>query len=387
MVLKRSAHSVRVRGVVEMKRWIVLVSVAMLVLCAGLGCSKKDKDDPVVSGGLTLTTYVSPPGGSHENGELPITVALSANYAGALIYYTASSAPGNVPADPDLNSTVYDAATPIIIDAGYANNTFIIKYFGLYTDPKTHNTEQENPFNETAFRFRLDTTPPNCYITPGGGTYTDPSDVVILITADDNIDMPVDIRIKYTIDDTDPKTSGTVLNGSGDGTAVTWPGGTMKVRAYAIDLEDNESNEVSATFYLNAGTAVMEVLNLINAARAGTALAWDPFWAAGCNGHAQQIYTAEKDGTVGYVSAGDNLVAWWNENDSLKRQLRDFDGNPATGYFLDTTANATGDHASGPVEFVGLLQGNAAVWAELMDPSATKFGCGFYETVWEAMWE
>jgi hypothetical protein len=162
-----------------MKKFGLLLAVAALLMIVGLGCSSKSKDKTSGGGGtLTLTSYATPGGTVRENSVLPMDVTLSCNRAGALIYYTS----GGSPADPDLSSPIYDG-TPLTIDASYADSTFIVKYFAWYQDPKTMNFEQENPFNESIYKFRVDITKPTCKIDPAGGAYADPSTVTITITA------------------------------------------------------------------------------------------------------------------------------------------------------------------------------------------------------------
>lgn len=368
-----------------MKRWMILVSVAALILIVGLGCSSKKSDKSGGGGGvLTLTSSASPPGILRENSQLPLTVTLTANRTGALIYYTS----GGTPADPTTSSPIFDPVAPIVIDGTYAEGTYVIKYFAWYQDPVTLNMEQEFPFNTSTYKFREDIHPPTVYINPDGGSYSDPSSITITITASDSHDAPADITVKYTTDGTDPRTSGTAQSGTGDGTTVPWTGDDLTVKAYAIDQAGNESGVKTATFTVDKSGWAQEVWELINADRAAatpsvSALNWRGDWAAGCDGHCEQVYLGREAGTL--VKVDTSLVTWYNSDDTQHRQLMDFDGVPATGYFVSATAVAVGvEGMTSPTDFYTMLMNNFS--AQLLDPTVTDFGCGFHEDVWEAMW-
>jgi uncharacterized protein YkwD len=203
--------------------------------------------------------------------------------------------------------------------------------------------------------------------------------------------MPADITVKYTTtnDGTtpeDPRTSGSSQTGTGDGVTVPWSGGTLKIRAYAIDQAGNESTVKSATFTVDSAAGPQQVLALINEQREAQSLQpmnWNVAWAAACAGHSEQIYIGENGSGLGGEGS---LVARWSLDDPEKRQLMDFDDDPSTGYFIQAQAVAIGFHASGPVEFFNIMWGSPQIQEYLLDPAATHLGCGFYGDVWEAMW-
>lgn len=373
-----------------MKKFGLLFTLFAFVLIVGLGCSDSKKDKAPGAPTLSLASYATPGGAVRENDDLPITVTLSCNRTSALIYYTHGQ--GSAP-DPDLNSTIYDSATPIVI-SGCEDSSYIIKYFAWYQDPNTENFETEVPFNQSVYEFKLDITKPNVYITPSGGSYSDPSSVTIEITADDNISAPADIVVKYTTDGSDPRTSGTAATGTGEGITVPWTDGDLTVKAYAIDEAGNESNVKTASFSVDTSGWAQEVLELVNSERRAaslTDLQWMPSWAEACDGHSEQIYLAEQGGTVMPDPPTGSLVTWYNDDDSQKRQLMDFDGDTATGYFIQVNNGvAIGTHANSPVEFFNNYLNNPAIRDDpdmgWMRPSTTQFGCGFYENVWEAIW-
>jgi uncharacterized protein YkwD len=357
-----------------MKRFGLLLAVAALLIIVGLGCSSKKSDKSSASGGyLTLVSYASPAGTIRENNQLPMNVTLSCNRAGALIYYTS----GATPADPTVTSSIY-ASTPLTIDAGYADGTYIVKYFAWYKDPDTGNFEQENPFNTSTYKFREDIRPPSIAISPSPGAYADPAAITIELKATDTHDTPAQITIKYTTDGTDPRTSGTATTGTGDGTVVPWTGGKLTIKAVAVDMADNESSVLTATYTVDMAGAAQEVMNLINADRAAASpsldpLNWNAAWAGACTEH-----------STGLEAAG-NDEHQPSDLDDQNRQLLDFDGDPGTGYVIAATAFAFGTSATGPTDFYNKIKSVPALWAELMKASCTEFGCGFNDDTWEMM--
>jgi len=367
-----------------MNRWTILVSVAALILIVGAGCSNSKSKDKVPP---ALASYASPGGGLYENTALPMSVALSANKAGAIIYYTS----GGSPADPTFASSVYDAATPISIDASYADGTFVIKHFAFLEDAVFGTTELEDPFKTATYFFKEDIHPPTVVISPNGGSYGDPSDVnPITITATDAHDAAPDLTIKYTTTEDgstpeDPRTSGSALTGTGDGVPVTWSGGTLKIKAVAYDLAGNVSSVKSATFTIDNALAAQKVLELINADRQTNAvdpLTWNSAWAEACAGHSEQVYLGREAGTL--VKLDTVLVTWYNDDDSQHRQLLNFDGDPSTGVFSSAQAVGMGiENCDSATEFYNMIVNNTDIET---DPDITEFGCGFKEDVWEAMW-
>ncbi len=383
-----------------MKRWLAIVSVAALILFVSVGCSsKKDDDAPVVTGGvLNLKSSASPQGATRENQELDsgFEIRLTVNRAGAKIYYTASSGPGNVPGDPGFTSSIYNSATPFTLDTSYYNSTFIVKYFAWYQDPTTHNMEQEYPFNTSQYTFRPDIHPPTVIISPDGGTFADVSEAnPITITATDNIDTPDQITVYYTYTEdgtepADPKTA-SMGSGPGDGTVtLTWTGGHLWVKAYAKDTAGNESSVASEQYSIDASQGPRWVWQQINTARDNAAtpldaLKWMPSWANACEEHCALVFVGDQGGTL--VKPDGSVVSWYDDATTEKKQLMDFDADPATGFVISASAMAMGmENCTSPSQFLAAIQSIPALWDDiLMSPDCKEFGCGFYEDFWEMM--
>jgi hypothetical protein len=384
-----------------MKKWFLMVSVAALILCVSVGCSKKDDDDtPAAAGGtLTLRSTASPAGDVRENVELDsgFEIRLTVNRAGAKIYYTASGSSGDIPADPDLASSVYDSATPFVLDTSYNNGTFVVKYFAWYQDPKTLNMEQEYPFNTSEYYFRPDIKKPTVTITPPGGAYGDPSTVTITITASDPPNDASTCTIYYeTTDDgtdpPDPTTSST--SGPGDGTVVAWTGGTLKIAAIAVDAAGNQSSVARATFSIDAAQAAAIVLEKINDARellGYDRLSMNNAFANGCATHCEVIWNAEH-GTGTLIKPagkeGEGLIPYWYEQTD-NRQLIDWDDGDSIGFVITMLGGKThfpvGMHAGSADEFFTAISGMTSLWDALMEPGPPLpvVGIGCYEDVWE----
>ena len=356
-----------------MKKFGILLAVAALLMIAGLGCSSKKKDDDSGGSGgvLTLTSYASPPGSLRENSELPMDVVLSCNRAGALIYYTS----GGSPADPSTGSPIYDG-TPLTIDTGYQDGTFIVKYFAWYKDPDTGNFEQECPppdgFHTDTYMFKPDIKKPTVKIEPPGGAFGDPASVTITITASDPPNTPDTCTIYYetTDDGTDPPVPTTSsTSGPGDGTNVAWTGGTLKIAAIAVDAAGNQSANVArATFSIDSTQAVYIVLEKINDARELLGyddLLMDPAFAGGCAAHCQVIWNAENGtGTLMIPSGKDSegLIPYWYE-ETDNRQLIDWDDGDSIGFYITMLGGKThfpmGMHAGSADEFFTSISGMA----------------------------
>jgi hypothetical protein len=169
---------------------------------------------------------------------------------------------------------------------------------------------------------------------------------------------------------------------------VAWVGGTLKIAAMAVDAADNESDIKRATFTVDMSGWPYTVYEMIKADRDAVPISepfdWMPTWAAACNGHSEQVYIAEEAGTT--VKPQTALVTWYNPDDLLLRQLMDFDGDPVTGTFIQAQAVAVGTQQTfnSPSDVYDFLMANWS--AQLLDPTVTEFGCGFFEDVWEAMW-
>ncbi len=127
---------------------------------------------------------------------------------------------------------------------------------------------------------------------------------------------------------------------------------------------------------------LIELINIDRAVAGAPPLAWNEAWSTACTGHSEQVYIGERNGTI--VQVDPALVTWYNSDDSQKRQLMDFDGSPATGYFISATAMAFGTHVDSLADFHDALMANFSEY--LLDPAVTDFGCGSCGDVWEAMW-
>jgi hypothetical protein len=261
--------------------------------------------------------------------------------------------------------------------------------------------EQEFPFNTSEYNFRPDTKEPSITITPNSGKY-DPAVVTVTITASDPPNDPSTVSILYTMttdgtEPEDPKT-GSPTTAPSNPYDVPWTDGKLWIKAYAVDAVGNESDVVAREYTVDTSGWARDVMALMNEVREASGLArllWNPSWANACEGHSEQIFIAERDGTVGkpdpvaHPDLQNIIPAWWNEQDPDKRELMDFDNEPDTGFFIAATAVAVGSHANSPQEFFNLLN-NPGIRDDpnsgWMLPDVTHFGCGFYENVWEAMW-
>ena len=372
-----------------MKKSGMSALAAVMAFAGAWGCSKSDKGDKAPA---PLTTTIAPQGGLHENKELAVTVTLTVNRAGALIYYT-MGAP--TPPDPTTTSSIYNPATPLSIDTGYANATCVVKYFAWHKDPASGVVEQEN-VKTTTYGFVEDAKPPVVYINsvPSGSSHADPSEVTITITASDTHDTSDLIDVFYTTTTTtaqpaDPRQPG-AQTGKGNGTEVPWASTRLNIRAVARDQAGHFSNLVNKTFTIDHAKAVQKVLELINADRKATSpllndLAWNSTWAAGCDGHCEQVFLAEQALTT--EKPGASLVTWYNPADPQKRQLLDFDHSTTLGEFVVAAAAAMGNKVDSlsATDFYNMIKSLPTIWDILMSAQCDEFACGFYENVWEML--
>lgn len=158
-------------------------------------------------------------GGTYSSAQ---TVTLSVNET-ATIYYTLD---GSTPTE---SSPVY--STPLSIP-----NTTTLKYFAKDSAGNS-SAVQTQTYTITV----ADTTPPTLTITPGG-TFTDTQQVTMSTNET--------ATIWYTLDDSDPKTSGTKIQYTAPLTLTE----TDTIKAYAVDGSNNESVVQTVTYTKETAT-------------------------------------------------------------------------------------------------------------------------------------
>lgn len=363
-----------------MRSWNLVLSVGVLVVVVGAGCSTREEDKEPGP----LSSWARPAGNIWENVQLDsgdLQVTLERNRAGARIHYTKSDSPGAVPADPTTFSPVFNSASPITIDSTHKDSSFTIKYFAYYQDPTTLEIEQEDT-NTDVYTFREDIHPPTVSITPSSGSYADPGAVTVTILATDTHDTTDQITVWYTTTNDgstpeDPRTSSGVQEGTGDGVDVPWTGGILRIRTYAVDQAGNASGVTAAQYTVDTTAAAQQVMELINADRRSNGvspdLTWKTDWAAACTAHAAGLERAGNDEHQP------------NNYDDENKQLYDADKNPATGYHIQASARYFGTQATGPTDFYDKIKMVPNLLDALMSSPVTEFGCGFDDDTWEMM--
>ena len=321
----------------------------LLVAVMVVGCTtKKEKKED------QFRTKITPEGGTYVNG-VSVTVTITANRDGAVIYYDVGGAgqqQANYPPGASFQVTGSD-------------ETITVTWHGEWTDPNSGMTYEEAE-RSVDFVFEPDTEPPSVSISPSSGTYSSRMD--ISITANDN-DPNATVTLEWrTAEDGGAFSAWQSTTGTGSAsTSVSWTSGyRLDVEAKASDSNGNQSATQSRYYIYQIDYSAMarEVMDLINQERDNQGvdpLNWNSTIGDACQEHAEQLSLADAADGMPNTQGADGKTLW-DRLSSLSMNKW------ATGI-----KDANTDTAE---KFVNLLMGSASIKAVLLDPTYTDCGCG-----------